>query len=68
MKRLPEREYLKLYKLTKKYTALWTDAVGRGANLKADRLLKKMTALIGRAVTLENQMRVPKERRWTRGI
>jgi hypothetical protein len=65
---LPEREYLKLYKLVRKYQARWVAAAERGCSLVADRQLKKLAALVGRAVELERAMRVPAERRWTRGI
>ena len=65
---LPEKEYIKLYKLTKKYTARWAAAMDAGAVVKADRILRKISKLVGRATELEDWWRLPKERRWTRGI
>jgi len=65
---LPEQEYKKLYKLVKKYSARWAKAHEAGAVLLADRLLRKITKLVGRAVELENGWRLPKERRWTNAL
>jgi hypothetical protein len=65
---LPEKEYIKLYKLTKKYSYRWNAAMEAGALVKADRLLRKITKLVGRATELENMWRLPQERRWTRAI
>lgn len=65
---LPEQEYKKLYKLTRKYAARWQEAVEQGATIKALRILKKLDRLVGRAVELEDMWKLPKERRWTNAL
>lgn len=65
--RLPEQEYVKLYKLVRKYEARFDVWFTKGCHLNAARCLKKVRQLINRMRVLEFIMMVPEERRFTNG-
>lgn len=63
---LPEKEYLKLYKKVRKLE-MQANKVGLERAVTFNRICKKVASFVNRAMILEDQMMVPKERRWTIG-
>ena len=65
--RLPEKEYYKLYKMVRKLEQQ-ANVVTPEKAVTFNRICKKVASIVNRAMILEDQMMVPKERRWTIGF